>query len=74
MGCHGIPSESVALTMWAPPVFVDPPAAYRATLEGSEVGLQHHGHLSTAELHPSDWGLPPMLISMAAIAYCFLTW
>ena len=47
MGYHGIPSESVVSALWAPPVFVDLPAACRATLEGSDVGLHNLGLPST---------------------------
>ena len=54
MGYHGIPSESVVSALWAPPVFVDHPAACRATLEGSDVGLHNLGLPSTALLHSSN--------------------
>ena len=63
---HDIPSESVVSTMWAPPVFVDLPAACITTLEGTDVGLHNFGLPSTALLHPLDWGHPPMLISITA--------
>ena len=52
MGCHDIPTESVVLTMWAPPIFVDLPTAWLTTLEGLDVGLHNHGLPSTALLHP----------------------
>ena len=64
-GCHGIPAESIASAMWAPPASFDLHAERQAILEKSTEYLHSFDDSSIAIAYPDNEGPPPVLVSIS---------